>query len=94
MKGHIDCNTSNVIDQLKCSICPEDFIGTTITPLRIRMNNLRFDIVHTNSAIPLSSYASHHKNKKNEDSFELKEMYHEEPTAEDNLYLSKIEILK
>lgn len=59
IKGHIDCNTSNVIYQFKCKISPKDYTGKSI-PLRININNHKFHIVHQNSERLLSSHAIHH----------------------------------
>lgn len=63
LRGINNCNTSNVIDQLSCEACPEDFIGKTITPLRIITINHRFHLFHWNSERPVSQHAIAHKNK-------------------------------
>lgn len=66
---------------------PKDYIGKKITPLRVRINNHTFDIVHHNSEIPLSSYTIHQHNKNRiEDLYKLKYIiYHDEPNPEDSL---------
>lgn len=63
LRGIINCNTSNVIDQLPYEACPKDFIGKTIAPLRNIIINHRFHLFHWNSERPVSQHTIAHKNK-------------------------------
>lgn len=90
IKGNINCNTSNVIYQLKCKHCPKDYIGKTITPLRIRMTNHRFDIFHQNAERPVSAHAISHNETKIEECYELRGIYSEKPGLDINTNALKI----
>lgn len=63
LRGIINCNTSNVIDQLPCEDCPKDFIGKTIAPLRNITINHQFHLFHWNSERPVLQHTIVHKNK-------------------------------
>ncbi len=84
IKGNIDCNTSNVLYQLKCKICSKDYIGKTITPLRIRMTNHRFDVCHQNRERPVSSHAMSHNLQNLEDCYSLKGIFQEQLNQDQN----------
>ncbi len=82
IRGSINCNSANVIYQLTCKSCPKDYIGKTITPLRFRITNHRFDVAHQNILRPLSAHAVEHGVKSLEDGFDLKAIYQEDPDPE------------
>nr|CAD7460312.1 unnamed protein product [Timema tahoe] len=59
-QGHHDCNTANLIYQLYCNFCEAKYNGLTTGPLRIRMNNHRFDTNHKDLDKPVPSHANIH----------------------------------
>ncbi len=58
--GGSTCESSNVIYQLSCKHCPKDYIGQTSNPLRVRMTNHRFSVVHDDNTKPVSQHATLH----------------------------------
>ena len=36
-----DCNSSNVVYLLECRVCHKQYVGSTVTPFRIRFNNYK-----------------------------------------------------
>lgn len=79
-KVDINCNTNNVIYQL-----PKNYIGKTITPLRIGMTIHSLDIVH-----PERQQSSHAVHKNITYGFELRDIYHEECNPKGCINLSRI----
>jgi hypothetical protein len=82
IRGKIDCNTNNVIYQLTCKQCSKDYIGQTVTPLRVRMTNHRFDVAHQNRSRPISAHAVDHKSGELENCYTLKGIYHLKPNPD------------
>jgi len=61
VNGQINCDTNNVIYQLKCNTCPKDYIGLTSNPLRLRINNHRATVKKKIKEQPVSAHALEHK---------------------------------
>lgn len=60
IKENINCSTSNVVYHLQCKLCPKDYIGKTITLLRLRTNNHRTSVLHQSYKLSASAHAQEH----------------------------------
>lgn len=85
IKGHIDCNTKNVIYQLNCKMCDKQYIGQTSNHLRIRMTGHRFDIFHNDKTKPVANHAKEHNANKIEQCFSLKGIQKVQDKKDENI---------
>lgn len=67
---------------------PKDYIGKTITPLRLQINNLRTTVLHSNNSnLPVSTHDSDHEVSTLEDCNNLKRIYDQEEHPDPELTL-------